>query len=211
MFLCYILYNKLILSNIQNGGMKVEYVQPIRDEKKIDAMKKVLKSSSLRDYCLFTLGINSGLRISDLLNLSVSDVMNDKGHIKDRVTLREQKTGKAKDFPFGTTTKKALKEYLDSRTDIEPTQCLFPSRKGGTPITRQQAYRIMNDAARAVGIEDQIGTHTLRKTFGYHAYKQGIDITRLQYLLNHSSPAITLRYIGITQDELDDVYLTLNL
>ena len=189
----------------------MEYVQPIRDEKRIEAMKKVLKSSSLRDYCLFTLGINSGLRISDLLKLNISDVVDKKGVIKDRISIKEQKTGKTKDFPFGATTKKALKEYLDSRIDSSPKQALFPSRKGGTPITRQQAYRIINDAARTVGITDQIGTHTLRKTFGYHAYKQGADITRIQYLLNHSAPSVTLRYIGITQEELDNVYLTLNL
>ena len=189
----------------------MEYVQPIRDEKKIEAMKKVLKSSSLRDYCLFTLGINSGLRVSDLLKLDVFDVIDEKARIKDRISIKEQKTGKVKDFPIGSTTKKALKEYLDSRADISPEQALFPSRKGGTPITRQQAYRIINDAARAVGITDKIGTHTLRKTFGYHAYKQGADITRIQYLLNHSAPSVTLRYIGITQEELDNVYLTLNL
>jgi len=100
---------------------------------------------------------------------------------------------------------------MDSRQGGGQDECLFPSRKGGTPITRQQAYRILNEAARAVGITDQIGTHTLRKTFGYHAYKQGADITRLQYLLNHSAPSVTLRYIGITQEELDNVYLTLNL
>lgn len=189
----------------------MEYVQPIRDEKKIEAMKKVLRSNNLRDYCLFTLGINSGLRISDLLKLKVADVIDSKGKIRDRISIKEQKTGKNKDFPFGNTTKKALTEYLDSRESINHSEALFPSRKGGTPITRQQAYRILNEAARTVGIEDQIGTHTLRKTFGYHAYKQGADITRIQYLLNHSAPSVTLRYIGITQEELDNVYLTLNL
>jgi len=189
----------------------MEFVQPIREEKKIEAMKKVLRSDNLRDYCLFTLGINSGLRISDLLKLQVAEVMDSEGKIRDRISIKEQKTGKTKDFPFGNTTKKALAEYLDSREALTPKEALFPSRKGGTPITRQQAYRILNDAARAIGIEDQIGTHTLRKTFGYHAYKQGADITRIQYLLNHSAPSVTLRYIGITQEELDNVYLTLNL
>jgi len=189
----------------------MEFVQPIRDEKKIEAIKRVLKGNSLRDYCLFTLGINSGLRISDLLHLNVADVLDDKGQLKDRITLREQKTGKAKDFPMGNTTIKALKEYFDSRTDLEPSQALFPSRKGGTPITRQQAYRILNSAATAVGITEDIGTHTLRKTFGYHAYKKGLDITRIQKLLNHSAPSVTLAYIGITKEELDNVYLSLNL
>ena len=186
----------------------MEFVEPIRDRKKIEAMKKVLRGSSLRDHVLFTLGINSGLRVSDLLKLKVSDVLDEKGRVKDRITVREKKTGKTKTFPFSDTVIKALKEYL---LGTLPDMALFPSRKGGGPITRQQAYRIVNDAAKTVGIKDKIGTHTLRKTFGYHAYIAGVDVTRIQSLLNHASPKETLRYIGITQDELDDVYLNLNL
>lgn len=188
----------------------MEFVEPIRDRKKIEAIKKLLRGSNLRDYVLFTFGINSGLRVSDLLKLQVVDVRDEKGRIKDRVTLREKKTGKSKTFPFSETVVKALKEYLVDK-DLANSSALFPSRKGGGPITRQQAYRILNDAAKAVGLKDKIGTHTLRKTFGYHAYLTGVDITRIQALMNHSSPRETLRYIGITQDELDDVYLNLNL
>ena len=185
----------------------MEYVQPIRDKKALETMKKILRSNNLRDYCLFILGINSGLRISDLLTLQVSDVY-DSGKIKDRVVIREKKTNKLKDFPLGETSKKALKEYIETS---KPQQVLFPSRKGCKSITRQQAYRILNNAARSIGIKEQIGTHSLRKTFGYHAFKAGVDITRIQKLLNHSSPSVTLAYIGITQDELDNVYLNLNL
>lgn len=188
----------------------MEFVQPIRDKKALETMKKLLKANNPRDHCLFVLGINSGLRISDLLTLQVSDVIDGKGRIKDRITLRERKTNKVKDFPLGETSRKASKEYLES-VDGEPAQALFASRKGSGPITRQQAYRVLNDAARAIGIKDKIGTHSLRKTFGYHAFQAGVDITRIQKLLNHSSPSVTLAYIGITQDELDDVYLNLNL
>ena len=188
----------------------MEFVQPIRDKKQIDAIKDILRASNLRDYCLFTLGINSGLRISDLLHLAVKDVTDEKGRVKDRVVIREQKTDKVKDFPFGKTTQKALREYLATVT-VPPEAPLFPSQKGGGTLTRQQAYRIINNAARKIGITDKIGTHTMRKTFGYHAYQAGMDITRIQQLLNHSAPSVTLRYIGITQDQLDEVYLTLNL
>ncbi|WP_459907135.1 site-specific integrase [Desulfotomaculum defluvii] len=184
-------------------------MQPIRDKKKIEAMKKILKAGSLRDYALFTLGINSGLRISDLLKLKVSDVLEGK-KIRDRIIIREQKTGKAKDFPLGKTAKKSLEEHLASWTH-QPEDFLFRSRKGKGALTRQQAYNIINNAAHAVGIQENIGTHTLRKTFGYHAYKQGTDLTLIQKLLNHSAPSVTLRYIGITQDQLDEVYLTLEL
>lgn len=185
----------------------MEYVQPIRDKKALETMKKILRSSNQRDYCLFVLGINSGLRISDLLTLKVSDVYAN-GKIKDRIVIREKKTNKLKDFPLGETSKKALKEYV---VTLKPGQALFASRKGYKPITRQQAYRILNDAAKAIGIKEKIGTHSLRKTFGYHAFQAGVDITRIQKMLNHSSPSVTLAYIGITQDELDNVYLNLNL
>lgn len=188
----------------------MEFVEPIRDRKKIEVMKKLLRGSNLRDYVLFTLGINSGLRVSDLLNLQISDVRDDKGRIKDRITLREKKTGKLKTFPLSDNVVKALKEYLAEGHRLNNSP-LFPSRKRGEPITRQHAYRILNHAAKSVGIKVKIGTHTLRKSFGYHAYLAGVDITRIQALLNHSSPRETLRYIGITQDELDDVYLNLNL
>lgn len=182
----------------------MEYVEPIRSEKQIKGMATYLRGSSIRDYILFILGINSGLRISDLLALEVQDVKD-----KDRIIVREKKTGKTKDFPLSDVCKKVIQDYLKATgLTVGP---LFPSRKGGHPISRIQAYRVINGAARHVGIKDRIGTHTLRKTFGYWAYNQGVDITRIQKLLNHSAPSITLAYIGITKEELDNVYINLNL
>lgn len=181
----------------------MELVEPIRDKKQIQGMKAYLKGQNIRDYLLFTLGINSGLRISDLLKLTVKDVT------KARIYIREKKTGKAKDFPLSETCKKAINEYL-KETELSDGP-LFPSRKGGQPLSRVQAYRILNDAAKHIGIKEAVGTHTLRKTFGYHAFQNGVDITRIQKLLNHSAPSITLAYIGITKEELDEVYITLNL
>jgi len=187
----------------------METVEPIRDKKKIEEMKVYLKNHSLRDWALFTLGINSGLRISDLLKLKVSDVIDANGKIITRLSVREKKTGKAKTFPFNINVSLALKEYISS---IDSSQiALFASRKGNESITRQQAYRIINDAARHVGIMDNIGCHTMRKSWGFMAYEAGVDITRIQSILNHSSPKESLRYIGITRDELDNVYMELNL
>lgn len=187
----------------------MEFVQPIRDLKQIETIKKLLKLQNLRDYCLFVLGINSGLRISDLLKLTISDII-ENGKIKDRIRLREKKTNKFKDFPLSEKAKQAIKEYLKTRNykEYEP---LFISRKNNGFLLRGQAYKIINNVAKSVGIKEKIGTHTLRKTFGYHAYNNGYDITIIQKLFNHSSPSVTLRYIGITQDELDDVYLSLDL
>ena len=93
----------------------MEYVEPIRNRKTIDDIKKILKATNLRNYCLFILGINSGLRICDLLNLKIKDVLDEKRKIKDRITIREQKTGKVKNFPIADTAKKALMEYLITR------------------------------------------------------------------------------------------------
>ncbi len=187
----------------------MEIVQPIRDLKQIETIKKLLKQQNMRDYCLFVLGINSGLRISDLLKLKISDVC-ERSKVKDRIRLRESKTNKFKDFPISESAKSALREYLKTRP-INENEPLFISRKNKGFLLRQQAYRILNDVAKSVGITDQIGTHTLRKTFGYHAYQNGYDIAIIQKLFNHSSPSITLRYIGITQEQMDDVYLSLDL
>ena len=187
----------------------MDFVQPIKDKRKIEAMKKVLKGERMRDYTLFVLGINSGLRISDLLALTVEDVTTDKGAVRDRITVKESKTGKTKDFPVGPSARKAISEYLYD-SSLDGSSPLFPYRKGCKSIGREQAYRILNKATE-VGIKDAIGTHTLRKTFAYHAYKSGHDLSMIQKLLNHSAPSVTLRYIGITQEERDEVDLTLNL
>lgn len=190
----------------------METVHPIRDTKKIDAIKKVLLSDPVqgqRNHLLFTLGINSGLRISDLLSLRIGDVMN--GKVKECIVVREQKTGKSKQFPINKVSTKAITAYLSTLKDANHSYPLFQSRKGSGPISRVQAWEILNNAAQTVGIEESIGTHSLRKTFGYHAFKSGVGIERLQTIFNHSSPAITLRYIGITQDDIDGVYLSLNL
>lgn len=190
----------------------MEFVEPIKDLKKIEAMKKVL-SDNKRNQLLFIFGINSALRISDLLRLNFEDVyeFDKKIKVRDRVKLREKKTDKFKTFPIVENVKKALQDYIKDETDIYPEKPLFYSRKGSKHMTRQHAYRILTEAAEWVEIKENIGTHTLRKTWAYHAYKIGQDLTRIQAALNHSSQAETLRYIGITQEEIDDLYVAVNL
>src|SRR5690606_30517725 len=108
--------------------------------------------------------------------------------------------------------KKAIQEYLDYLGNYEPEWYLFKSKKGeNKPITREQAYHILNNAAKMVGIKERIGTHTLRKTFGYWARIEGLaTIEQLQEIFNHPTPAVTRRYIGITQMELEKIYHDLN-
>ncbi len=188
----------------------MEFVQPIRSKKKINAIKKVL-ASSLRDSLLFTFGINSGLRIGDILKMKLRDVVDTRGHPLPFYELRERKTGKAKRIPLSANVQRSVREFA-ARIDMSPDDYLFQSRKGANrPISRQQAWHILSQTAKIVGLQDRIGTHTLRKTFGYHAYKSGADIAILQSLFNHSAPSVTLRYIGITQDDMDEVVINLNL
>mgnify|MGYP000038925381 FL=1 len=191
--------------------MTMEYVQPIRDRKKIEAMKHYLKGKSIRDYLLFVMGISSALRVSDICTIRLKQIWNGKS-VPDFISLREQKTGKAKLFPISKNLEKAIHEYIKYYNPSNPDEFVFKSRKGtNTPITRIRAFQIIKDAAKAVGIKDNIGTHSMRKTFGYWAYKEGYDISLLSEAFGHSSEQVTRRYIGITQDDVSEIYINLNL
>jgi len=142
------------------------------------------------------LGINTGLRIGDMLQLKVEDVRN-----KTHILLKEQKTGKTKKFFINSALRDEIDKYIKNMADYE---YLFQSRNGSNqPLSRSQAYRIFNKAGKEVGL-DSISCHSTRKTFGYHHYKQHKDVALLQELFNHSAPSITLDYIGINQDVMDN-------
>jgi integrase len=169
-------------------------VQPIRSIDKLKDMKWALKRHcSERDYILFLLGINTGLRVSDLLALRVKDI---KG--KKKVIIKEGKTNKLRTIQLNNIFDE-LASYIDAVDSI----WLFPSRKGDKPISKIQAYRQLNKAADMADIES-VGTHTMRKTFGYHHYKAFKDVAELQMILNHSHPSITLKYIGITDEQIEN-------
>lgn len=174
----------------------MNFVQPIREKGKIEKIKNELLKNGYRDYLIFTAGINTGLRISDLLNLKVIDIR-DKTHI----LIREEKTGKEKRFFINETLQNAFKGFIFNMDDED---YLFQSREGkNKPLSRWMAYKIINDVCKIVGIKDRTGTHTLRKTFGYHHYQQFKDVVVLQDIFNHSAPSVTLRYIGINDDYKD--------
>ena len=198
-------------------------VEPIRDTKTIKNMRAILKSQATRNELLFILGINVGLRISDILKLKVKDLtkLNTKAP-KDYVIITEIKTRKTKKFYIGDIVKKVIENYMKENDNPGFDTYIFLSRKGiNMPITRQQAYRIINNAAESLGIVErndqgnlihgEIGTHTLRKTFGYHSFQNGTSLELLMDLFNHSSKTQTLRYIGITEEQKKDVYLKSNL
>ncbi|MCT2536857.1 site-specific integrase [Aquibacillus koreensis] len=172
----------------------MQTVQPIRDRYQIHAMKEELKQTSYRNYFLFVMGINTGLRISDLLPLKVSDVRN-----KTHIILKETKTRKSKRFLINAELRKIIADYIEGKDDED---YLFPSHKTDLPLQRVQAYKILNKAANNIGITE-FGTHSLRKTFGFWHYTINKNVALLQDIFNHTSPDITLRYIGINQDIVD--------
>ncbi|MDL4839653.1 site-specific integrase [Aquibacillus rhizosphaerae] len=172
----------------------MQTVQPIRDKYLIEAMKEELYRSSNRNYFLFVMGINTGLRISDLLPLRVQDVRG-----KTHIIMKETKTRKNKRFLINVELRNIILEYT---SDMSDGDYLFPSKKTDLPLKRIQAYKVLSQAATNVGIKD-FGTHSMRKTFGFWHYTINKNVALLQDIFNHSAPDITLRYIGINQDIVD--------
>lgn len=176
-------------------------VQPIRNQKQIKGMCNYLKSKDEKYYIMFVLGIQTGLRVSDILNLKVSDIEN----MREK-RIKEKKTQKTRFLLLNEKTYTEIKHYISSE-GLKEDDYLIYSRKHGEdstrPISRVQAYRILQEAGESCGIES-IGTHTMRKTFGYHYYKKTQNIAVLMRIFNHSSQSITLRYIGIEQEEMQE-------
>lgn len=204
----YIIIQNLILCKIGDDNMNT--VNPIRDKKQLEAMKSFLKGKDTRDYLMFMVGISSALRISDILKLKVSDIWDGKKPTSF-IMLNEKKTGKAKRFPITKNLNKAIFQFM-KEYDLNQEELLFKSRKGiNKAITRQQASYILSVTADYIGIKEPISTHSMRKTWGYWAYKSGVSLALIMEALNHSSIANTRKYLGITQEDLDEVYMSLNL
>ncbi len=185
-------------------------VEPIKSIKDINKIKQYLYGKdNKRDYCIFVMGINVGLRAGDLLSLRIGDVT-DGTRIFDEVTIKEQKTGKTKTFTLNKNAKEAISSYLNTSDSTDLNSYLFASRKGGH-IGVRPLHHIIKTTFRDLGIKGNFGTHTLRKTMAYHRYMNNVPLETLQKMLNHSSSAITLRYIGITKEVITDCYNAVNL
>lgn len=174
-------------------------VEPIRDLDIVAKIKWDLKESSPRNYALFVLGINTALRISDLLSLKVGQMR------KQVLYIRTSKNGKEITLPISEYLRRELKPIMEGKGDHE---FLFTSRqiKRRTRIRKQidrsVAYRLLSRLGKKYGLE-HIGTHSLRKTFAYHHYKKEKNVAALMDLLGHADPSYTLRYIGIAQDDIN--------
>ena len=179
-------------------------VEPIRSLEDIKAIKKLLANSP-RDYLLFTMGINNGLRIGDLLQLKVKHVQGVKQG--DTVRVREQKTGKPNILVINKTTHKALQSYL-SQANPDPEDYLLQSQKGSHPLTVSYANRLIKSWCKAINLQGNYGTHTLRKTFGYiQRVHYGVGYELLCRRYNHASPAVTMRYLGIQEQEINGILM----
>lgn len=187
------------------GGGFINKVGPIKSRKDINTIKGILKKENLRNYLMFVIGINTGLKTTDLLNLKFYNLLNEKLEPKEYIRI-----GK-KNYFINNSIVMALQEYMiDINEQDILNRYVFKSRNGSNPIERCQAYRILNNASKKAGLNLRIGTETMRKTFGYHFYMEFGDVKFLQKIFNHSSPHITLEYIGVKERKLKD-YKSFNL
>lgn len=192
----------------------MERVEPIRSEKKIKDLKKyLLGSGNMRNYALIVLGFNTALRISDILSLTWEDVYDfEEKTFKTHVYIKEQKTGKDKKFLLNKNAIEGLLKHKRKLGHINPSDYIFSSRNGqNKALTRFMAIKIIKESCSAVGIKEHVGCHSLRKTFGYHSWKKGVPVPVLMELFNHSTQSITKLYLGISQDDIDDVYRLVEL
>ena len=204
-----LLYNIII----QEGDVMCK-TDPIRNTEDIKRFKQYfLDKKSYRNYALVTVAMNTSLRIGDLLRLTWDDVYNFKTkQYREHIAVTEQKTGKHNRIALNKEAVQALQTLRDSLGMISEEDYLFKSRVGHNhPIDRTYAFRIIKKAVSDLNLEGSISCHSLRKTFGYHAWKKGIPPALIMSIYNHSSIEITKRYLSIDQDDKDEVFLNMNL
>jgi len=195
----------------------MNFVEPIRDRKRIAQIKNLLRGQGrFRDLLLFVVGVNTALRISDVLCLRISDFLDEKRHLRRRFWIREQKRGKRQEVVVNESIRAAFIEYLAAYSEVAqmPEHFDFFNTKTHDytqPIKRGQAWKFMRAVCGEIGLPGNYGTHSLRKTWGYHARQQGVDLALIMHKLNHASLVYTKRYLGITDAELEAVIQRLNL
>lgn len=184
--------------------------QPIKNKEKLEMFRNYYKKIEYRprNYALIVLGLNSALRISDILELRWKDVYTDNTYRK-HIYVIEKKTKKENILAMNPSSLEALEMYRGTLTGFHESDYIFCKRTNpGSPLSRSQAFRIIKKAVAYCGLEDyHISCHSLRKTFGYYAWQGGTPPALLMSIYNHSSYEITKRYLGIDQTEKDEVYL----
>lgn len=192
---------------------KMGTTQPIRKKTEIEALKNYfLDKNEIRNYVLVVMGLNMPLRISDILSIKWKDVYNEQqGRYLKYLQITEKKTQKRNYMTLNTHVIKALQLLMETQKICTFNRYIFSGNSlGDRPISRVTAYLIIHNAAEYLGIPN-IGCHSLRKTFGYHAWKQGVHLALIMSIYNHSSISITKRYLGIEQEDKDNVFQLINL
>lgn len=176
------------------------------------------KQIACRNKMLFLIGINIGIRASDLCGLRYNFFMNNNGTFKDFYALQPKKTKKMGKFVklyFNQTVKKAITDYIEEYPVEDLNEYMFKSRKGNSAITERSLWKIIVDVANDAELESNYGSHSLRKTFGYWIWHNSDDknkaLVTLQVIFNHSSTATTAKYIGLTDNEIADAFNSLDL
>ncbi len=187
---------------------------PIRTLEEIEQMKSYfLSRHRYRDYTLFVTGINTALRIGDLLQLRWTDIFDPKKNVYRRhIEVYEQKTHKHAEIALNESCIRSFKLLRQHCPFICENEYIFCHKNNHfTHITRNRAYHIIKQAALETHIEGNISCHSMRKTFGYHAWKKGTPSALIMNIYNHSSIEITKRYLSISQDDKDDLFNSMNL
>ena len=185
--------------------------QPIRNKNKVRQLAAYyLNRGEIRNHVLIILGVNTALRISDLLRLTWDCVYDfDQQCVRSSITLVEMKTHKEKTIALNHSAISAL--TLLATSSAGQGRYIIENTRTGRAISRIQAYRLIRSAAEALKFQERVSCHSLRKTLGYHAWKKGVSLAIIMEIYNHSSLAITRRYLGVTQDDKDAVYLEIDL
>ncbi len=190
---------------------------PIRNKEELERFKEYYRNEeyNMRNLTLITIGLNTALRVSDILNLKWDDVYDfEKNEFKKHITINEKKTGKRTQIFINRTLLKVLNEYKDyvfnKNTELKPDMYLIKGR-GENHLSRVQAYRVVKKNGDACGIQGITSPHSLRKTFGYFAYRAKIAPVMLMCIFNHSSFNVTKRYLGIEQEDRDEVFNTIQI
>jgi integrase len=185
--------------------------QPIRSKHQIRELAGFyLRKGQLRNHALIILGVHTALRISDLLRLRWEDVYDFKQErVRASIEIVEKKTRKAKIIALNKAAVNAL--TLLAAHVAQKGRFLIENPNTKKAISRIQAYRLIRAAAEVLAFESRVSCHSLRKTFGYHAWKSGVSPAVIMEIYNHSSLAVTRRYLGVTQDDKNEVYMGLEL
>lgn len=188
--------------------------QPIREKEELRKFMEYYQTvhPAPRNYALIVFGLHTALRISDILQLKWDNVYDfEKNCYRNHLFVQEKKTGKHNIIALNEHVKGALEALKKERQDAAPTDYIFTKNTDyTTPLCRSQAFRIIKRAAEDALHEEHISCHSLRKTFGYHAWKQGTPPALLMDIYNHSSYRVTKKYLGIEQDERDSIFMGIN-